>query len=219
MGAQRGAAVVAAHNVLGRGGLVRILADDGFDVLDSCGDADELVRLVARHRPDLVVIEGRLGPTRTDEQFRAALEIRVAQPEVGLLVVGRRAELVLGAQMVAGGTERMGWLLKDRITSVEQFLDAAHTVAGGGTVLDPHLVSQLLARGHGTDGVGRLSPRERQVLALVAKGRSNQAIAGQLVITQRAVEKHVASIFDKLGLVENGDDHRRVIAALRYLNV
>jgi DNA-binding NarL/FixJ family response regulator len=213
------AAIVAAHNVLGRAGLVRILAAEEFDVVASCGNADELVQLTGRYQPQLVVIEGRLAPTRTDEQFRASLEIRNRWPEVGVLIIGRRAELALGGQMVAAGTDRIGWLLKDRISSVEQFLSTARTVADGGTVLDPKLVSQLLARGHGTDGVGRLSPREREVLGLIAKGRSNQAIAGKLVITQRAVEKHVASIFDKLGLPESVDDHRRVLAALRYLNV
>jgi DNA-binding NarL/FixJ family response regulator len=211
----RPSVILAAYSVLGRTGLSEVLAGAGCHVVAGAGDAVGVLDLVARHQPDVVVFEGRLPPTRTDEHLLAATEIRTRWPDVGVVILGRRVEHSLAARMLAASSDRIGWLLKDRVTDVAQFTDAVRTVANGGSIIEPALVSQLLA---GREvGLSRLTAREREVLALIAEGRSNAAIARKLVVTQRAVEKHVANVFDKLTLPDGEDDHRRVLAALSYL--
>jgi DNA-binding NarL/FixJ family response regulator len=210
------AAVIAANTLLGREGLARVLADD-LDVLALAGDAASLVELVEKHQPALVLIEGRLPPTRTGEQVRAAIVIRARYPDVGTFLISRTLDLDGARQLLASGSERLGWLLKDRITDLAKLRDAVRTVAAGGSIIDPLLVTQLLAADRKDAPVQRLSAREREVLELIARGLSNAGIAEELVITQRAVEKHVASVFEKLELGDDPRQHRRVQAVLRQL--
>jgi DNA-binding NarL/FixJ family response regulator len=209
--------VIAEDSVLLRAGLTRILVDAGDDVVATVGDADELRTAVARHRPDLAVIDVRMPPTNTDDGLRAALDIRDRWPEVAILVLSQYVEERYASELLARDSGAVGYLLKDRIAEVGEFLGAVRRVGEGATVLDPEVVAQLLARARRRDPLERLSPREAEVLALMAEGRSNPAIARALVVSDKAVEKHVGNIFLKLDLPTAADDHRRVLAVLRWL--
>lgn len=208
--------VLAAHALLTAEGIKRILADGGFDVVAVARDADDLLAAVPALEPDVAVIASRLGPTRTDENIRAAIAVRGSHPAVGTMILGRRVELDLVTQMVADRADRLGYLLKDRLRDVQDFLDAVATVAAGGSCIDPVLVARLV-NAHRED-VASLTPREREVLGRMAEGATNVGIARRLGISSRAVEKHAASVFDKLGLPAGEDAHRRVLAVLRYLS-
>jgi DNA-binding NarL/FixJ family response regulator len=209
--------VIAEDSVLLRAGLTRILIDAGMDVVASVGDADELLTTVARHQPDLAVVDVRMPPTHTDDGLRAALAVRARWPEVAILVLSQYVEETYATELLAGDSAGLGYLLKDRIADVSEFLGAVRRVGDGGTALDPEVVAQLLARSRRRDPLERLTPREGEVLALMAEGRTNPAIARELVISDKAVEKHVGNIFLKLDLPPAGDDHRRVLAVLRWL--
>ena len=209
--------MIAEDSVLLREGLARLLGDVGFDVVGTCDNADQLLLLVESLRPDVAIVDVRMPPSHTDEGLRAAHEIRRRWPAVGVVVLTQYVEVALASQLLADGVDRVGYLLKDRITDVGDFAAAVRRVATGGSALDPTVVSQLLARRRGTDELDRLTPREREVLALMAEGRTNQAIADRLVVSLRAIEKYVTAIFDKLGLPASGDDHRRVLAVLLFL--
>jgi DNA-binding NarL/FixJ family response regulator len=209
--------VIAEDSVLLRAGLTRILADAGEDVVATVGDAEELVLAVRRHRPDLAIIDVRMPPTHTDDGLRAALAIRAEMPEIGILVLSQYVEERYATELLADSTAAIGYLLKDRIAEVGEFLGAVRQVGGGGTVLDPEVVAQLLARARRKDPLERLTAREREVLALMAEGRTNPAIARALVVSDKAVEKHVGNIFSKLDLPPTDDDHRRVLAVLQWV--
>ena len=209
--------VIAEDSALLREGLSRLLVEAGFDVVGTVADGESAIRMVAEHQPDLVVLDVRMPPTFTDEGLRAALLIRGEWPDIGLMVFSQYVEERYAIELLAGQTRGTGYLLKDRVADVEEFVEALRKVGSGGTVLDPDVVAQLLARSRHTHPLARLSPRERQVLALMAEGRSNAAIAAELVVGEGAVEKHVTSIFQKLDLLPADSDHRRVLAVLRYL--
>ena len=209
--------VVAEDSVLLREGVVRLLAEAGFDVVAQAGDADDLRRRVYAHKPDVAVVDVRMPPDHTDDGLRAALEIRDRQPETGVLVLSQYVEEGYALDLVSDGGGGVGYLLKDRVADVDRFLDAVRRVAGGGSALDPEVVAQLLGRRRRDDPLEALTPREREVLELMAEGRSNVAIADTMVVTERAVEKHVTSIFHKLGLSPTAGDHRRVLAVLAFL--
>jgi DNA-binding NarL/FixJ family response regulator len=209
--------VIAEDAAVMRDGLAAILTRRGHDVAAAVGDAAALRLAVAEHRPDIAVIDVRMPPTRTDEGLRAAAEIRGDFPGTAVLVFSQYVEAQAAAELLSRAPAGVGYLLKDRVADVGDFIDALTRVAAGGTVLDPDVVAQLLNAGRRRDVLARLTPREREVLALLAQGRSNAAIAGQLFITPKVVEKHVASIFDKLGLAPSDNDNRRVLAAIRYM--
>ena len=209
--------VIAEDSVLLRAGLTRILADAGEDVVATVGDADELLRVVRLHRPDLAIIDVRMPPTHTDDGLRAALQIRSELPDVGILVLSQYVEEQYATELLGANMAGVGYLLKDRIADVGEFLGAVRQVADGGTVLDPEVVAQLLARSRRHDPLERLTAREREVLDLMAEGRSNTAIARLLVVSDKAVEKHVGNIFSKLDLPPTTDDHRRVLAVLQWV--
>jgi DNA-binding NarL/FixJ family response regulator len=209
--------VVAEDSVLLREGIVRLLQDAGFDVVGQVGDAEQLVRMVAAYRPDTAVIDIRMPPTNTDDGLRAALEIRKQVPETGVLILSQYVEAGYALELISDTSGGVGYLLKDRVADVERFVDAVRQVARGGSVLDPEVVASLVGRRRRNDPLAVLTPREREVLQLMAEGRSNQGIAERLVITERAVEKHVTAILDKLGLAPTPDDHRRVLAVLTFL--
>ncbi len=209
--------VIAEDSVLLRAGLTRLLADEGEAVIAAVGDGDALVEAVACHQPDLAVVDVRMPPTHTDEGIRAALEIRRRWPQVGILVLSQYVEEQYATDLLAGDAARVGYLLKDRVADVREFIEAVRRVGSGGTALDPEVVTQLLARARRQDPLDRLSPREREVLALMAEGRSNTAIAQSLVVSEGAVEKHVRNIFTKLDLAPTETDHRRVLAVLQWL--
>jgi DNA-binding NarL/FixJ family response regulator len=209
--------VIAEDSVLLRDGLVRMLGDHGHEVVGSVDDAVGLVQLVEAESPDLVVLDVRMPPTHTDEGIRAALELRSRWPTLALLVLSQYVEENYASELLSGDLGGIAYVLKDRVTDVGQFLETVERIAAGGTAIDPEVVSQLLARTRRREPLSDLSPREREVLGLMAEGRSNVAIASELVITQRAVEKHVKSIFQKLRLPPAETDHRRVLAVLRYL--
>jgi DNA-binding NarL/FixJ family response regulator len=209
--------VLAEDSVLLREGLLRLLADAGFEVVDACGDAETFLRSVEKHRPDLVVVDVRMPPTFTDEGVRAALVVRQEHPDIAVLVLSQYVEEKYATELVAARSKGVGYLLKDRVADVAEFVEALRRVAAGGTALDPEVVSQLLSRAHRRDPLERLTPRETEVLGLMAEGRSNTAIAAALVVTEGAVEKHVSSIFSKLDLTPTEHDHRRVLAVLRWL--
>jgi DNA-binding NarL/FixJ family response regulator len=209
--------VVAEDSVLLREGIVRLLEDAGHDVVAQAGDADDLLRKALAHKPDVAVVDIRMPPTQTDDGLRAAIEIRQQLPDTGVLVLSQYVEEGYALELIADGAERTGYLLKDRVADVEHFVDSVTRVAAGGSVLDPTVVGTLLGRRRRDNPLDELTARERDVLALMAEGRSNQAIAEQLVVTERAVEKHVTSIFSKLGLHPTAEDHRRVLAVLRFL--
>lgn len=209
--------VVADDSVLLREGVVRLLQEEGWEVVGQAGDADDLLRKVFAHKPDVAVVDIRMPPDNTDDGLRAALEIRARQPDTGVLVLSQYVEEGYALDLVGDGDGGVGYLLKDRVADVERFIDSVRRVADGGSALDPEVVSQLLGRRRRDDPLEEITPRERDVLELMAEGRSNAAIAEALVITERAVEKHVTSIFGRLGLAREPNDHRRVLAVLTYL--
>lgn len=217
--------VIAEDSVLLRAGLTRFLTDEGHEVVAAVGDAVTLIESVERHRPDLAVVDVRMPPTHTDDGLRAALEMRSRWPEVGILVLSQYVEERYASELLAGdrpatvdaATGGIGYLLKDRIADVADFADAVARVGSGGAALDPEVVAQVLARSRRQDPVAALTPRERDVLGLMAEGRSNSAIAAALVVSDGAVEKHVSNIFQKLDLPPADGDHRRVLAVLRWL--
>jgi DNA-binding NarL/FixJ family response regulator len=209
--------VIAEDSVVLREGLVALLADRGHEVCAAVADAGALLAAVAQHRPDVTVVDVRMPPTFTDEGLRAAIELRRDHPGTGVLVFSQYVETRYAARLLAAGTAGVGYLLKDRVADVAEFADALARVAAGGTALDPEVVSQLLSASRRAQGLATLTGRERAVLALMAEGRSNAAIAAALVVSAGAVEKHVASIFAKLGLPSSQSDNRRVLAVLRSL--
>ncbi|PRY47595.1 LuxR family two component transcriptional regulator [Geodermatophilus tzadiensis] len=209
--------VIADDSVLLREGLVRLVEEEGSEVVAAVGDGPSLVRAVTEHRPDVAVVDVRMPPTHTDEGLRAAVEARAAVPGTAVLVLSQYVEVAYADELLADGRGGVGYLLKDRVTDLDAFLAALTGVAGGGTVLDPQVVAQLFARRRADDPVRRLTPREREVLELVAEGHSNAAIARRLVVTGGAVEKHTQRIFAKLGLAPDEDRNSRVLATLAYL--
>jgi DNA-binding NarL/FixJ family response regulator len=208
---------IAEDSVLLRAGVARLLADAGFGVAAQFGDADELLRHVSSHPVDVAIVDIRLPPTHSDEGLRAALEIRARHPSVGVLVLSQYVEVGLAMKLLADSAEGVGYLLKDRIGEVRDFVAAVRRVGAGGSALDPIIVSTLLSRRRSDDPLGELTPREREVLELMAQGSSNQGIADSLVVTLRAVEKYVSSVFGKLGLPSTGTESRRVLAVLLFL--
>jgi DNA-binding NarL/FixJ family response regulator len=211
--------VVAEDSVLLREGIVRLLNEAGFEVVAQAGDAEDLVRKVSAHKPDIAIVDIRMPPTGTDDGLRAALEIRDRLPGTAVLVLSQYVEEGYALELVGDKAEGTGYLLKDRVADVDRFVDAVRRVGEGGSVLDPEVVATLLGRRRRGDPLAVLTDRERDVLALMAEGRSNHAIADQLVVTERAVEKHVTSIFNKLDLAPTADDHRRVLAVLTFLHL
>ncbi len=209
--------VLAEDSAILRDGLVQLLTDRGFAVTGAVGDAASLEQAVDNDPPDVAVVDVRMPPTFTDEGLRAALALRRNHPDVGILVFSQYIETRYAAELLAGGAARVGYLLKDRVADVSDFVEALVRVASGGTALDPEVVTQLMGASRRTDTLAALSGREREVLALMAEGRTNSAIATNLVISEGAVEKHVANIFSKLNLPASSTDHRRVLAVLRYL--
>jgi DNA-binding NarL/FixJ family response regulator len=208
---------LAEDSVLLRHGLARLLADEGFDVIAQCEDAEQLMRKLSAHAVDVAIVDIRLPPTHTDEGLRAALEIRETYPDTAVLVLSQYVELGLAMKLLADSAEGTGYLLKDRISDVTEFVAAVKRVAGGGSAIDPIIVSTLLSKRRSDDPLIELTPREREVLELMATGSSNQGIADKLVITLRAVEKYVSSIFGKLGLPSTASQSRRVLAVLLFL--
>jgi DNA-binding NarL/FixJ family response regulator/class 3 adenylate cyclase len=209
--------VLADDSVLLREGIARLLEDAGFEVVAQSGTADDLLRHVGMHKPDVALVDIRMPPTQTDEGLRAAQQIRERWPDTGVLVLSQYVEPTYAMELLGENAEGVGYLLKDRVSDVDEFAAAVRRVGEGGSALDPAVVSQLVGRRRRDDPLEELTPREREVLELMAEGRSNQAIAERLVITLRAVEKHVTSIFSKLRLSSTPEDHRRVLAVLTYL--
>jgi DNA-binding NarL/FixJ family response regulator len=208
---------IAEDSVLLREGVARLLDDAGFEVVAKCGDAKDLMLKVRSYQLDIVIVDIRLPPTHTDEGIQAALEIRANHPDVSVLVLSQYVELGLALKLLSDSAESVGYLLKDRISDVDDFVAAVRRVANGGSAVDPNIVSTLLSRQRDDDPLAALTPREREVLELMATGSSNQGIADKLVITLRAVEKYVSSIFGKLGLPSSGSESRRVLAVLTFL--
>jgi len=209
--------VLADDTVLLREGVARILDEAGFEVVGQAGNADELMLKVRSYSPDVAIVDIRMPPTHTDEGLRAAQEIREKHPTCGVLVLSQYVEAAYAMELLAESAEGVGYLLKDRVSDMNEFADAVRRVGEGGSALDPTIVSQLVGRRRRDDPIDQLTPREREVLGLMAEGRSNSGIAEQLVVTERAVEKHVTSIFAKLRLPAASEDHRRVLAVLAYL--
>ncbi|MFD1072184.1 response regulator [Longispora fulva] len=209
--------VVADDAVLLREGLVRLLAEAGCEVLAAVGDGPSLVEAVVEHRPDVSIVDVRMPPSHTDEGLRAAVEARRLVPGTPVLLLSQYVEVSYAEDLLADARGAIGYLLKDRVVDLDDFLDGLRRVAGGGTVLDPEVVSQLMVRRRRNDPLATLTPREREVLALMAEGYSNTAVARRLVVTEGAVEKHVRNIFTKLDLPQDSDQHRRVLAVLAYL--
>ena len=209
--------MIAEDSGLLREGLARLLADAGLDVVAEVGDGPGLIAAAEQHRPDVAVVDVRMPPGYRDEGLKAAIEIRRRVPALTVLVLSQYVEEHYGAELLESGAAGVGYLLKDRVADVSDFVAAVREVASGGTVLDPDVVSQLLSRRRRDQRLAALTPRERDVLSLMAEGRSNHAIARALYVTEGAVEKHVKNIFGKLGLAQTEDDHRRVLAVLTYL--
>jgi DNA-binding NarL/FixJ family response regulator len=209
--------VVADDNLLVRAGIVALLGDAGSEIVAQASDADELLRAVEAHRPDLAIVDIRMPPTHTDEGLRAARAIREQHPQIGIVVLSEHVEAGVAAQMLAECPDRLGYLLKQRVTDVDEFVSTLERVAGGGSALDPHVVSRLLAATRDAGPMATLTPREREVLQQVAEGLSNRAIAERMTITRRSAEKYIASIFTKLGLPDTGSENRRVLAVLQFL--
>jgi DNA-binding NarL/FixJ family response regulator len=210
--------VIAEDLFLLRDGLTRMLEAHGFEISATVDNGTDLLAAVTSTRPDLAVVDVRLPPSFTDEGLRAALAARRAVPGLPVLVLSQYVEQLYARELLAGGSGGIGYLLKDRVFDSRQFVDAVRRVAAGGTAMDPEVIDRLLLRNSGDNAIGALSPREREVLALMAEGRTNAAIAQRLVITERAVAKHTASIFLRLGLQPSDDDNRRVLAVLAYLS-
>lgn len=208
--------VVAEDSVLLREGLVRLLGEVGCEVVAAVADAPSLLPAVAEHRPDVAVVDIRMPPGMSDDGLRAAVEVRAAYPELAVLMLSAYVELSYADVLLADGRGGVGYLLKDRVTSLDTLVDALRTISSGGTVLDPEVVAQLLVARR-ADPLARLTPREKEVLALMAEGRSNAAIAARLVVSAGAVEKHISSIFTKIDLPDLGADNRRVLAVLTWL--
>jgi DNA-binding NarL/FixJ family response regulator len=209
--------VLADDSMLLREGIARLLEEAGMEVVAQSGDAEDLMRKVGAHKPDVAIVDVRMPPTHTDEGLRAAAEIRERFPQTGVLVLSQYIEESYAMELLGSHTEGVGYLLKDRVSDLDRFVEGVKRVGEGGSVLDPEVVSRLLGRRREADPLAEISPRERDVLGLMAEGRSNHAIASELVVTERAVEKHVTSIFTKLNLPPTADDHRRVLAVLTYL--
>jgi DNA-binding NarL/FixJ family response regulator len=209
--------VIADDSVLLREGLVRVVAEGGFDVVDHVGNADELLAVVRRDEPDVAIVDVRMPPTYTDEGARAAREIRERHPDVGVLVLSQVVEPTHALALFTDNAAGFGYLLKDRVVEIDEFLDAIRRVARGGTAIDPEVIAELVGRRRDDGPIGELTPREREVLGLMAEGRSNQAISQKLFLSTRTIETHVNSIFLKLGLLPAPDDHRRVLAVLAFL--
>ena len=211
--------VVADDSVLLREGLVRLLTEAGFEVVGQAGDAEELMAAVGAERPDVAIVDIRMPPTHTDEGLRAAREVRVRYPTMGVLVLSQYVRPSYAIELLQDGAERVGYVLKDRVSDVGQLTESLRRVAEGGSVLDPSVVALLVGRPRrGQDPLEELTEREREVLALMAEGRSNRAVAERLFITEHTVEKHVQNIFSKLEIPATTDDHRRVLAVLTFLN-
>jgi DNA-binding NarL/FixJ family response regulator len=209
--------VLADDTMLLREGVALLLGEAGFDVVAQACNADELVVAVGEASPDVAIVDLRMPPTHTDEGLRAALEIRAAHPAVGVLVLSQHADIGLAMKLLDAGTEGVGYMLKDRVADLEDFADAIRRVAAGGSALDPTIVSQLLSKRRAKGPLDEVSAREREVLELMAEGRSNGGIAERLEISERGVQKHVTSIFDKLGIAGGSEDNRRVLAVLTFL--
>jgi len=209
--------VIADDSVLLREGIARLLEDSGFEVAGQAGDGEDLLRKVGAHKPDVAVVDVRMPPTHSDEGLRAALRIRSEHPDTAVLVLSQYVDEASALELLSESSESIGYLLKDRVADVESFTDAVRRVADGGSALDPEVVGLLLGRRRREDPLAVLSPREREVLALMAEGRSNAAMAEAQGVTERAVEKHVTSIFSKLDLAPTVVDHRRVLAVLAYM--
>ena len=209
--------VIAEDSVLLREGLIRLLVDGGLEVVGTAGDAEEAMAVVEAQQPDIVVMDVRMPPTHTDEGLRAAIALRHRWPHIAVLVLSQWVEERYATELLAGSTEGVGYLLKDRVADVREFVDAVRRVGEGGTALDPDVVSQLLATSRHRSPLAALTPRETEVLRLMAEGRSNRAIAEALVVSDGAIEKHVSNIFMKLDLPPADTDHRRVLAVVRYL--
>jgi DNA-binding NarL/FixJ family response regulator len=210
-------AVIADDSLLLREGVARVLADAGIEVAASVGDADALRRVVATEKPDVAIVDVRMPPTQTDEGSRAAEAIRERHPEVGILMLSQVVEAHTALRLFGERPEGFGYLLKDRVLEIDDFVEAVKRVARGGTAMDPQVVSQLVGKRRGDDPIDGLSPREREVLELMAEGRSNAGICAKLFLSSKTVETHVSSIFNKLRLAQAPDDHRRVLAVLAYL--
>jgi DNA-binding NarL/FixJ family response regulator len=210
--------VIAEDQVLLRAGLERLLADAGIEVVGGAGDGDELLAVIEETDPDLAIVDVRMPPTFTDEGVRAAIEARRRRPGLAVLVLSQYVEHDYARELLGADATGVGYLLKDRVADVGDFVDAVRRVASGGTALDPEVVAQLLGRRRGESALTSLTPREREVLALMAEGRSNRAITEELVVSAGAVEKHIGNIFAKLGLEPDDADHRRVLAVLQYLD-
>jgi DNA-binding NarL/FixJ family response regulator len=208
---------VADDAMLLREGVARLLADAGFEVAARCSTADDLLEAVRSDAPDVAIVDIRMPPTYTDEGLRAALEIRSSHPDVGVVILSQHAEIGLAMKLLDEGAEGVGYMLKERVADVDELAGAVKRVASGGSALDPAIVSQLLGRERADDPLEALTEREREVLGLMAEGRSNQGIGERLGISERAVQKHAARIFETLGLPASADDHRRVLAVLAYL--
>jgi DNA-binding NarL/FixJ family response regulator len=209
--------VIAEDSVLLREGLVRVLTEGGFEVVAQAPDAEELKRAVRMHKPDVAVVDIRMPPTQTDEGARAALEIRVEQPEVAVLLLSQIVEATHALSLVMERPEGFGYLLKDRVLEIDDFLDAVRRVGKGGTAIDPEVIGQLVGRRRDGDPLGELTPREREVLELMAQGLSNRGVCEKLFVSPKTVETHVNAIFSKLGLMPTPDEHRRVLAVLAFL--
>jgi DNA-binding NarL/FixJ family response regulator len=209
--------VIADDNLLVRRGIVGLLGDGGIEVAAEASDGDELLRLVDDHEPDVAIVDIRMPPTHTDEGLQAAHEIRLRHPRMGIVIVSEHVEVGVATRALAESPERLGYLLKARVTDIADFVGTLHRVAAGGSALDPQIVSGLIGAQRHDGPLAALTPREREVLQLAAEGLSNQAIADRMVITLRSVEKYVTSIFAKLDLPDTGSEHRRVLAVLRFL--
>ena len=210
--------VLAEDLALLRDGLIRLLEANDFDVVEAVDNGPSLLRALTTQKPDVAVVDVRLPPTFTDEGLKAAIEARNQVPGLPILVLSQYVEQLYARELLTGGGGGVGYLLKDRVSNVAEFLDAVRRVAGGGTAMDPDVIGQLLARNTRDEPIGRLTPRESEVLGLMAEGRSNAAIASALFVTEKAVSKHTNSIFMRLGLPQSEDDNRRVLAVLAYLN-
>jgi DNA-binding NarL/FixJ family response regulator len=209
--------VLADDTMLLREGVAMLLGEAGFDVAGQAGTAEELIVAVSEHKPEVAIVDLRMPPTHTDEGLQAALAIRAKHPKVGVLVLSQHADIGLAMKLLDGGAEGVGYMLKDRVSDLEDFADAIRRVAAGGSALDPTIVSQLLSKRREAGPLDDVTAREREVLELMAEGRSNQGIAERLGISERGVQKHVTSIFEKLGIAAGTDDHRRVLAVLTFL--